>query len=109
MLMTNNSLAMASFNCCNLQDDGAYYIADALKKCPKLHTLNISKNEITDEGGLRFAAALAELSVKVKNLDLSANNFGDTTGIAIAEALRTNTALEVLNLRDNNLHNESGQ
>lgn len=100
---------MASFNNCNLQDEGAYFVADALKKCPKLHTLNISKNEITDEGGLRFASALAEISVKVKNLDLSANNFNDASGVAMAEALRTNTALEVLNLRDNNLHNDSGQ
>ncbi len=108
MLMTNNSLSLASFNNCNLKDEGAYYIADALRKCPKLHTLNISRNEITDEGGFRFATALSEMQVKVKNVDLSVNSLTDKSGVALADALRSNTGLEYLNLRDNNLHNESG-
>ena len=82
----------------NIGDEGAKVIADALKGNKTLTTLDLSHNNIEVEGTKALAEALKD-NKTLTTLNLSHNEIGDEGAKAIAEALRINTTLTTLNLR----------
>src|SRR3989338_6644607 len=65
-----------------------------------LTSLNLSSNQLGDEGAGRLAEALAFNST-LTNLNLKSNNVGDKGASRLAEALATNSSLTSLNLMNN--------
>ena len=85
--------------------DGAEALADALSPCTSLTSLNLSGNSIGDSGAKAFADILKKLSLH--KLDISGNSI-DHNGIeALANALKSHTHLTSFNI-SSNLIGDSG-
>jgi hypothetical protein len=86
----------------NIGDDGAKAIADALKVNHSLETLYLNDNNIGDDGAKAIADALKD-NKSLDKLDLDDNKIDDDGAKAIADALKVNHRLESLLLRNNNI------
>lgn len=76
-------------------------LADCLIENPNSITrLYVDSNKLSDKSGVKIARFLAR-STTVEALNLSDNKFGDTTYLAIADALRFNSSLRWLFLEHN--------
>ncbi|CAG9465229.1 unnamed protein product [Pedinophyceae sp. YPF-701] len=92
-------------------DEGVREVMRSLRRMHrvvKLHTLEISNSEMTDEGAKHVAAALKDDTCTLRALSLTNTNgnegcFGDEGAAAIADALRHNRSLVSLDLSNNNL------
>ena len=91
-----------SFN--NIGDNGAEQIADALKENHHLKGLNLWGNNIGADGAKQITDALKVNNI-LKTLDLSYNNIGDDGANQIADALKGNHSLDSLMLNSNNIGN----
>eukprot|EP00670_Eutreptiella_braarudii_P023279 CAMPEP_0174345954 /NCGR_PEP_ID=MMETSP0811_2-20130205/1491_1 /TAXON_ID=73025 ORGANISM="Eutreptiella gymnastica-like, Strain CCMP1594" /NCGR_SAMPLE_ID=MMETSP0811_2 /ASSEMBLY_ACC=CAM_ASM_000667 /LENGTH=86 /DNA_ID=CAMNT_0015470039 /DNA_START=26 /DNA_END=283 /DNA_ORIENTATION=+ len=69
--------------------------------------LDLFDNGLGSEGGIAVAEAL-KTNTSLRSLDLESNGLGSEGGIAVAAALKTNTSLSSLNLWDNDLGSEGG-
>jgi len=84
-----------------LTDSKMAELADCLVLHPDVITsVKLSGNQLTDETGVKLARYVA-ISSTIEWLDLSSNQFGKATYLALAAALRINTSLQELYL-DNN-------
>jgi len=70
--------------------------------CPHLVRLDLSDNNIDDDGAKQIADAL-KINHSLEELDLSDNNIGDDGVKQLADALKVNHSLEELDLRSNNI------
>jgi len=86
----------------NIDDDGARYIADALKVNHSLEELNLRDNKISADGAKQIAYAL-KVNHSLKSLNLGNNKIGDEGAKQIADALKDNHSLEELNLSENKI------
>ncbi|KAL9965588.1 hypothetical protein ACROYT_G029409 [Oculina patagonica] len=84
-----------SFN--NVSDQGAASLAEALKGNITLTRLDLSDNNIYDDGAADLAEAL-KANTNLTRLDLTDNRIGDHGATCLAEALKLNTALTGLDL-----------
>ena len=88
----------------NLTDNAGKDFAAALEhsNC-KLESLDLSENNFTDNAAKDFAASLEHSNCKLKTLDLSKNNFTDNAAKDFAAALKhSNCKLKTLDLSQNN-------
>ena len=81
----------------NIGSDGAKYLADCLKKNPKLQELFLDMNNIEARGTFHISEGLKNNRTLLK-LDLSSNNLNCEGAIYIADCLRKNKTLLELNL-----------
>ena len=60
-------------------DEGAAHLAKALAEVanPKLHTLDVSGNRISDGGMIQLSQALSGATEALRTLNLAGNKFGD--------------------------------
>lgn len=72
---------------CELDNNDAAIIADALNKAPKLEHLNIGFNCIANSGAKLIAMALPHCT-NLKMLHISCNNIGNAGATAVIEATR---------------------
>ncbi|KOO27154.1 hypothetical protein Ctob_012414 [Chrysochromulina tobinii] len=86
----------------NIGDEGAVAIAEALKVNAAVTNLFLIYNNIGDEGAIAIAEAL-KVNAVVTNLHLDANNIGAEGAKAIAEALKVNAVLTALGLCDSDI------
>jgi hypothetical protein len=70
-------------NC--ISDEGATAVAKALEHNTTLHTLSIRENFIGNESAVCFAEALTCFDVRLQVLDLSSNDINDQGAIALAQ------------------------
>jgi hypothetical protein len=86
----------------NIGDDGAKQIADALKDNRSLKHLCLLDNKIGDDGAKAIADALKD-NHSLKTLDLNGNEIDDDGAKSIADALKVNHSLETLDLNGNKI------
>jgi hypothetical protein len=86
----------------NIDDDGAKMIANALIYNNSLKTLYMSSNNIANDGAKAMADALKG-NHSLESLILGSNNVCDDGAKAIAGALKVNHSLKRLDLRDNKI------
>ena len=90
-----------------LTDAEVAELADCLLAHPDLVThVFLGGNRLTDETGVKLARYVAASST-VEWLDLSSNQLGPATYLALAAALRVNTSLQRLYLFGNQAEDES--
>jgi len=77
-----------SLKSCQLKDDAAIHLADALVDNKTLLTLNLCFNKISDEGAKHIAKAL-KLNRTLLSLNLSGNTISNAGASMLAEALST--------------------
>jgi hypothetical protein len=94
------SLRLAS---CHIGVNGAGLLAEALKTGCALTTLDLEDNQILGQGSAALANALSGslLRTPITNLGLRANNIEDGGAVVLAEALKVNCSLVILDLADN--------
>lgn len=82
------SLKEINFGDCLLKTKGALLLAEGLKEGHKnLEVLILDSNEITSKGGLEVAKAMAN-KVKLKNLAMDGNQFGNDGRIEVKNKLK---------------------
>ncbi|KAG0059741.1 hypothetical protein BGZ89_000158 [Linnemannia elongata] len=77
-------------------------LIETLKTKSTLTTLDLSENEIGDNGAVALAEALKTNST-LTALYLGSNSIGDNGAVALSEALKTNSTLTTLNLFNNSI------
>lgn len=84
---------------CNIDDNIACILADALKNNISLHTLDLSNNNF---GNLGTKAILESLyyNIKIKNLNLSGNRFDYNTGKHFSDLLSKNSSIIKLEINN---------
>ena len=75
-------------------------LAEVIQINKTLQELNISKNNITDEGAQRLAEAI-QINKTLQELNISKNNITDEGAKRLAEAIQVNTTLQELNISKN--------
>ena len=84
---------------------GAAGLAEGLKCCTNLQTLNLSSNSIGSEGAVSLAEGLMCCS-NLQTLDLGCNSIGSEGTVFLAEGLKCCTNLQTLDLRYNSIGSE---
>lgn len=85
----------------NISWEGAPSIAVILCSCDLLEHLNISFNELQDEGIIIISEALSTTKSRLKQLDLASNYFECGGAKALSNAVRKCTMLETLDIEEN--------
>ena len=97
------ALAELRMAACDLADDGAAALCDALKRTPTLHTLGLERNGLARAAPDALAALLAVKRCALRELLLSHNQIGELGADALGGALGANASLETLDLSSNPL------
>ena len=102
-----NFIGLKSLNMskCHLCDNTTFELGDCLEQNCTLRKLNISHNEITDEGFKTFSKLFYKNNV-LENFDCSSNFITDEGVKELIKSLEINTSLKSINFYDNQLHNE---
>jgi hypothetical protein len=87
---------------------GAEFIAEAIKENIGLKMIEISSNNIGDQGVKAIAGAI-KVNSTLQSIHLSRNIIGDEGAKAIAEAIQVNSSLEEIDLWSNNFGTEGVQ
>ena len=98
-------LVRLDLSCNNIGDDGAKQIADALKVNQRLKTMSLIGNIIGDDGAIFIADALKDNHC-LKMLLLSNNSICDDGAKMIADAMKVNHSLMTLYLSDNKISSD---
>ena len=99
-LKNNSSLCKLNLSKNNITDEGAKVLAETIQVNTILQELNICKNEITDEGAKIFAEAI-QINTTLQNLNMSQNKITDEGAKRLAEAIVINKTLQELNISIN--------
>ena len=98
------SLNMAK---CHLGDLSTFELGYCIEQNCTIKKLNISDNEICDEGFKSFSTLFYK-NLVVESFDCSSNFLTDTGVKELIKSLEYNTSIKSINLYDNQLHNETG-
>ena len=101
----NNSMESLLLNGNNLNNDGVIKIAQSLCKHTKLKMINLQINNITEKGAEALASIILS-NTRLEELYLG-NNTIQSGVIKLAKALKKLSSLKVLDLDDNNIHEEA--
>ena len=94
---------------CNLGSYGAIGVAEAIIRNKNLRIVSLRSNMIDDEAARAFGAALPRLTIDLEMLDLSNNCITDAGGEHLAIGVSLNQSLRKLNLKTNDLAQNSGR
>ena len=86
----------------NISDDGANALADCLRNCHSLQTLNLEDNEISADGAEALADCLSNCH-SLKTLNLACNGISDDGAKALADCLKNCHTLQILNFEMTNI------
>lgn len=93
-----------------LGDSFADALGDGLHHSVRLHTLDLSRNQIGDEGASSIAAGLIErFNGHLKRLDLSRNRIRDEGGRRLATMLAVNRSIKHCLLSYNQMGEIAGE
>ena len=105
MLQANTALKELDLSRNEIGDEGARELAKMLQANTALKELDLSGNRIEDEGACELAKML-QANTALKELDLSGNGIGDEGACELAKMLQANTALKELDLSWNGIGDE---
>ena len=105
LLLNNYSLTHLNLNSCKLKNEGVSNLAPGLAVNKALKFLNLGNNDVKDLGVKDFCEAVEQNEI-LNTIDLSFNCIRD--GLVIAEMLKKNVGLEVVNLKENKIKEHSG-
>ena len=107
-LKMQNAILMIDLRCNNIGSLGCKEISKLCSRnviesnCKPLRSLNLSRNEITDDGVKYLAGALNDRNCQLNTLNLSGNKIKDKGVKYLADALKgSNCKLNTLNLASN--------
>ncbi|OMJ75215.1 hypothetical protein SteCoe_25693 [Stentor coeruleus] len=105
--INNHTLECLKLSNCFLRNNLSILIP-SLQKAETLQKLDLSFNEINNEGAYFIAVALQK-NFSIKSLNLSFNNIKNKGGISLSNAIEQNPILEELNLKDNSIKNKAAE
>ena len=88
-----------------LNTAAAALLAEGMKCCTNLQTLDLSSNSIGSEGAVSLAEGL-KCCTNLQTLDLSYNSIGSEDAVSLAEGLKCCTNLQTLDLSSNSIGSE---
>ena len=113
---------LISLTLCNITNNGAISISEAIQVNTTLQTLDISNNNICDDGATAISISLKhntsmkhlnmsrnkitygiQVNETFKQLDLSVNKIADEGASFISDGLKSNISLQQLNISHNNI------
>ncbi|CAF1331533.1 unnamed protein product [Adineta steineri] len=83
-------------------DEGAQFLAEALRNKTTLASLQLTNNQIGAKGA-QYLSSILQNNVRLTKLDLRDNNIGDQGALCIANALQDNMTLTKMNLSFNRI------
>ena len=98
----NTTLQKLNISNNSISDDGAAAISDNLKFSTSLQEINISQNSITNKGIKLFAEAI-QINSTLKNINISKNHISIEGLLYFMEKVKKNCTLEVVNITHNNV------
>ena len=104
-LTQNKSLKIVNLSRNNIGQEGAKNIAEALKYNASITTLELDRNPIGDDGITKLAESLW-INKKLRKLNVVSCQIGDIGAKAIAEAFTENKTLRHLEIWKNNIGDE---
>ena len=103
-LKCNRKLLDLNISQCQVSIEGAKVIAEAILVNTTLQKLDISHNNLSDDGVINISECLK--SNRTQDLDLSVNRITNRGAIRIAEAICVNTTLQRLSISHNNISDD---
>ena len=88
-------------------DTMAKELADLLRKCPSVTSLDVQDNFITCIGCMELARALSTPQTRVASLNLSGNRVADLGAATVSSMLLANSSLTHLDLSGNRLERQA--
>ena len=80
---------------CQLDDNSMVMLMGGVEECPSLRCLVLSGNPFHDKGAQAVAAAVSSPNCRLNKLDLSWCNLMGAGAVAVVDAVRTNTTIQV--------------
>ena len=105
ILMQNKTVTELNLSSNQIGDDGIEKLANALRVNNTLQNLDVSNNKIGNRGVESLANALKE-NKTLKSIDLGSNKIGDIGMEELANALIVNKSLKNLDVSNNNIGNQ---
>ncbi|CAD5116687.1 unnamed protein product [Dimorphilus gyrociliatus] len=96
-----NTLKDINFSSCNLREDQAECLANCIKKCSNLNSLNLSLNTKMKQGFKSIALAMRNSGKSVEHLNFSSCNLSRDQAASLKEFLDICTNLKTINLTEN--------
>ena len=106
-LWENESIRYLSMNNCRLETDACDALSNGLDRNKTVETLHLANNYIKNQGAQSLAMAFSSPSSVIKDFDFQSCGIRDEGGIALADAMKVNTHIERVNLRDNSLYDDA--
>ena len=92
-----------------ISDEGALMLAEAMTLGCKLERLDLSNNQIGEAGGVAFAKALASNKTPLNTFKLVRNKLGEESGVAFAQAISSSSTIRTLCLQHNDMGGRSAE
>ncbi|CDW80798.1 UNKNOWN [Stylonychia lemnae] len=116
LMSQNRCLVQFSAQNCMLDDSFCIPLGDGLHNNTRLKSLNISHNQIGNEGAISIATALSFKGNNTNNttnclqeLIISHNDIGEAGGIELSKMIQSNKAILRFNLSYNKMGDQTGQ
>ena len=103
-IQVNTTLQKIDISSNSISDDGVAAISNSIKfnTSNSLQELNISRNNITNNG-IRVLAEVIEINSTLQNIDISKNHISTEGLLHFMEAVKNNCTLQVVNITHNNV------
>jgi Ran GTPase-activating protein (RanGAP) involved in mRNA processing and transport len=99
----NTTLQILDLSLNQLEDEGVVHFCKALETGGCLEQLNLSNNCISNRGASSMAQAIQKCQIMLQVLDLSYNKIGAKAATSLGQALSANSLLSTLQLDHNEL------
>lgn len=103
MLKHNRGIQSLDLTAHRIDDRAAEILCAYMCTTESVERVVLTKNNIGFKGAAAFAAVLVDQKCSLRHLDLSRNNIADEGAISLAQGLARNTTLVELDLRDNDI------
>ena len=100
VFQTNTKLL--SLKLCNINDDGAVIIAEAILMNTTIQTIDNSSNGISDNGAITISDSL-KMNAQLQRLNISHNSITNVGIKKITEAIQVNPTLQDINISKNHI------
>ena len=91
IISTKRKLQFVQMEGCAITDESCEKLSNMLKSCPKLYTLDLSRNEITSEGALKLVqAAVKKGTHNYPCVYLNSNKIGRDFANGLVKVFREN-------------------